>query len=55
MTQKKCCLRLVRKAKKDYYNSLDHETFTDYKTFWKSIKPLFSEKGSTHNKTTLVE
>ena len=25
------------------------------KTFWKSIKPLFSEKGSIHNKITLVE
>ena len=46
---------LVRKAKKDYYNNLDHENATDDKTFWKSIKPFFSEKGLTHNKITLVE
>ena len=25
------------------------------KTFWKFIKPLFSEKSSTHNKMTLAE
>ena len=54
-TQRNYCLTLVRKAKKDYYNNLDHENVTDNKTFWKSIKPFFSEKGSTHNKITLVE
>ena len=49
-TQRNYCLTLVTKAKKDYYNNLDHENVTDNKTFWKSIKPLFSEKSSTHNK-----
>ena len=46
---------LVRQAKKDYYNNLDHENVTDNKTFWKFIKPVFSEKSSTHSKITLVE
>ena len=54
-TQRKYCLRLVRKAKKDYYNNLDHENVSENKTFWKSIKHFFSEKGSTQNKITLVE
>ena len=55
-TQRNYCLTLVRKAKKDYYyNNLNHENVTDKKTFWKSMKPCFSEKGSTHNKNTLVE
>ena len=54
-TQRNYCLTLVRKAKKDYYNNLDHENVTDNKTFWKSIKPFFSEKGSTHDKIALVE
>ena len=41
-TQRKYCLMLVRKAKKDYYyNNLDYENATDDKTFWKSIKPFF--------------
>ena len=34
---------------------VDHENVTDNKTFWKSIKPVFSEKGSTHNKIALAE
>ena len=45
-TQRNYCLTLVRKAKKDYYNNLDHENVTDSKTFWKSIKPfLFLKKA----------
>ena len=39
------CLTLVRKAKKDYYNNLDHENVTDNKTFRKSIKPFFLKKA----------
>ena len=54
-TQRNYCLTLVRKPKKDYYNNLDHENVTDNKAFWKSIKPFFSEKGSTHEIITLVE
>ena len=54
-TQRNYRLTLFRKARKDYYNNLDHEKVTDYKTFWKSIKTLFSEKSSTNNKITLVE
>ena len=49
------CLKLVRKAKKDYYNNLGHKNATDNKTFWKSFKPHSSEKGSTHNKIALVK
>ena len=54
-TQRNYCLTLFRKAKKDYYNNLDHENVTDNETFWKSIKPLVSEKGPTHNKITFVK
>ena len=46
---------LVRKAKKDYYNNLDHENITDNKTFSNFIKLLFSGKSPTHNKITLVK
>ena len=53
--QKNYCLTQVRKAQKSYYNNLDLENVTDNKNFWKSTKPLFSEKVSTHNKITLVE
>ena len=40
-TQRNYCLTLVRKAKKDYYNNLDHENVSDNKNFWKCIKPFF--------------
>ena len=39
-TKRNYCLTLVRKAKKEYHNNF----------FWKSIKPLYSEKSWTHNK-----
>ena len=54
-TQRNYYLTLVRKAKKDYYNNLDHQNVPDNKTFWKSIKPFFSEKASTHNNIILVK
>ena len=53
-TQRNHCLKLVTKANKYYYNNLDHQNVTDNKTFWKSIKSLSSEKGSTPNKIKLV-
>ena len=53
--RKELLFKLVRKAKRDYCNNLNHKNVTDNKTFWKSIKSLFSEKNSIHNKITLVE
>ena len=54
-TQRNYCLTLVSKAKKDYYNNLEHKNVADTKTFWKSIKSFLYKKGSTHNKITLVQ
>ena len=53
--QRNFCLRLVRKAKKDYYNNLDHWKVTDNKSFWRTVKPLFSDKNSSFSKVTLIE
>ena len=53
--QRKFCLSLIRKAKKDYYNNLDHKKVTDNKSFWKTVKPLFSDKSSSLSKFTLIE
>ena len=38
------CVRLLKKEKKKYYNNLDLKEIEDNKTFWKRIKPSFSEK-----------
>ena len=35
---------LVRRSKKLYYSNLDGEKVTDNKTFWKTNKPLLSDK-----------
>ena len=42
--QRNYCVKLLKTEKKAYYNNLDTKVFTDNKQFWKSIKPLFSDK-----------
>ena len=49
------CTRLFRKEKKLFYSNLDTKVVTDNKTFWKTMKPLFSEKHFSNNKITLIE
>ena len=48
-TQRNYCISLVKKAKKSYYSNLDHKTIVDNKTFWKTIKPYFTDKGINHD------
>ena len=43
--QRNLCTSLLRKAKAKYYANLNPNVVTDNKIFWKSIKPLFSEKS----------
>ena len=49
------CTGLFRKGKKLFYDNLDINLITDNKKFWKSVKPLFSEKHFSNNKIILVE
>ena len=48
------CSKLFKKEKKKYYNDLDTKLITDNKKFWKTVKPLFSDKHFSNNKITLV-
>ena len=52
--QRNFCLTLVKKGKKDY-NHLDHKKVTNNKSFWRTVKLLFSDKNSSFSKTTLIE
>jgi hypothetical protein len=55
--QRNYCVNLFRRAKRDFYNNnIDMRTITDNKLFWKTMKPLFSEKSISKkvNKITLV-
>ena len=49
------CTGLFRKEKKLFYNNLDTNLVTDNRKFWKTVKPLFSEKHFSNNKITLLE
>ena len=46
---------LLEKQRKDYYNNLDHKKVTGSKSFWRTVKPLFSDKNSSFSKITLIE
>ena len=54
--QRNYCVKLLRLKKQRYYESLDISEITDYKSFWKTISPLFSNKSySTNSRITLLE
>ena len=53
--QKKFCSKLYKKEKRQYYNNLDLRKVTDNKLFWKTIKPLMSDKGTSANKICIAE
>ena len=53
--QRNLCVSLVRKAKLDYYNKLNHKEVSDNKTFSKTVNPFFTDKGVNHNGILLVE
>ena len=36
---------ILRKTKKEYFNSLNIKQVSHNKLFWKSVKPSFSDKG----------
>ena len=48
-------LKTLRQAKRDYYGNLDVKSITDNRKFWKTVKPLFSEKVQTSSDITLLK
>ena len=53
--QKNYCSRLFKKERKKFFNKLNPSFFNDNKLFWKTIKPFFSNKGSSGSNIKLVE
>ena len=53
--QRNFCVSLLRKTKKKHYANLNHKDIADNKQFWKTIKPLLSDKSKSNEKITLVE
>ena len=53
--QRNYCVSLLRKNKKDYYANLNVKDIVDNKQFWRTVKPLFSDKTKSNEKISLVE
>ena len=53
--QRNFCVSLLRKTKKKHYANLNHKDIADNKQFWRTVKPLLSDKSKSNEKITLVE
>ena len=53
--QRKKYTKVQRKAKQQYFNNSNSKSITDTKKFWKTVEPLFSNKGKTANTIILHE
>ena len=54
-SQQNYFVSLLKKTKKNYYNSLNEKDVSDNKTFWKTVKPFFSDKIISKEQILLVE
>ena len=53
--QRNVCVSLIRQAKKQFLSNPSSHDVTDNKTFWKTVKPLLTNKVKTKSKVTLIE
>ena len=53
--QRNKCASVLKKAEKKYYQNLDKENVVDNKKFWKTVKPLLSDKSVSREKINLTE
>ena len=53
--QRNYCVSLIRKEKNNYFSNINTRDITDNKRFWKTVKPLFTDKIPTKSKITLIE
>ena len=53
--QRNLWVSLIRREKKNFFNNISTPDITDNKTFWKTVKPLFTDKIETKFKIKLIE
>ena len=53
--QRNLCVSLIRREKKNFFNNINTRDITNNKTFWKTVKPLFTDKIQTKSKITPIE
>ena len=49
------CVKLTKRVKKEYFEKLYISRVEDNKTFWKTVKPFFTDKKANSGKVILVE
>ena len=54
-SQRNYCVSLLKKTKRNYYNSLNEKDVSDNKTFWKTVKPFLSDKIVSKEQILLLE
>ena len=47
------CTRLCKKENRDFYRNINLNSLTDNKRFWKTVKPLLSDKGINKSKINI--
>ena len=52
--QRNYCNRLYKRERKRFYKNIDLKDITD-KKFWGTMKPFFTDKGTSRNSTRLIE
>ena len=53
--QRNFCVSLLRKTKKRYYGNLSEKSVVNNKLFWKTVKPLLSDKVAGKDEIHLIE
>ena len=53
--QRNLCLSLIRSEKKNFFSNINTSDITDNKTFWKTVKPFFTDKIKIKSKIALLE
>ena len=53
--QKNYCSKLYKKERKKFFDNLNTSVVSDNKTFWKVLKPLFTNKRTFGRNIKLIE
>ena len=53
--QRNLCLSLIRSEKKNFFSNINTSDITDNKTFWKTVKPFFTDKIKIKSKIALLD
>ena len=53
--QRKVCVELLKKPKKEFYNNLNEKKIADCRKFWQTIKPNFTDQSLKYERVTLID